>query len=179
MLRMNNLVWIDMEFSGLDPGKDVVLEIASAVTDSELNIIAEGPDIVVHQPDGVLEGMDEWNRTHHQKSGLTEQVRKSRETVEGAQRKTLEFLKKHVKKGDSPLCGNSVHVDRLFMKKHMPGIDEYLHYRIIDVSTIKELVRRWYPKMEPYKKEGTHRAAQDIIESINELRHYRENVFVK
>jgi len=173
----NRLIWADLEFTGLNPEKDVILEIATVITDSELNIIAEGPVIAIHHTDSILEHMDDWNRKHHGESGLIERVKASTETHESAQEKTLAFITKHCKVGESPLCGNSIHQDRWYIRKYMPRLDAYLHYRNIDVSTIKELVRRWYPQMPPYKKAETHRAKDDILESIGELRHYRRAIF--
>ncbi len=174
---MDALAWADLEFTGLNPGADVILEIASVVTDSELNVLAEGPVLAIHQPDDVLDAMDEWNTRTHGESGLVERVRASSETVESAEAKTLEFLKRYCKRRTAPLCGNSVHVDRLYIRKYMPGLHDFLHYRNVDVSTVKELVRRWYPELEPYEKEGSHRALEDIMESIGELRFYRDKVF--
>ncbi|MBD3260857.1 MAG: oligoribonuclease [Candidatus Altiarchaeales archaeon] len=172
----SKLVWMDMEFTGLDPLENKVLEVATAVTDDQLNNVTAGPEIVVHQPDNVLDSMDEWNTKHHKESGLTEKSRKSSETIESAQKKTLNFLRKQTEKNQSPLCGNSVHMDRWFMKHHMPQVDRYLHYRIIDVSTIKELVERWHPQTLKYEKKNTHRARQDILESISELKYYRKKL---
>lgn len=172
------LVWIDLEMSGLDPDVCRILEIATIVTDQDLNVVAEGPDLVVHQPDEVLEAMDEWCTRHHGESGLTEQVRRSTMSQADAEAATLEFLQQHTKKNASPLCGNSVWQDRRFIIKYMPGLDAFLHYRLVDVSTIKELSRRWYPERKPPAKKETHRALDDIRESIAELRFYRDNLFV-
>lgn len=171
------LVWIDLEMSGLDPDTCRILEIATLVTDHELEVIGEGPDLVVHQPDEVLDAMDEWCTKHHGESGLTEQVRRSNISLAQAEAQTLEFLRRHTKAGKSPLCGNSVWQDRRFISRYMPALDEFLHYRLIDVSTIKELTKRWYPSVELPTKKETHRALDDIQESIAELRFYRENVF--
>lgn len=171
------LVWIDMEMSGLDPESCRILEIASIVTDADLEVLAEGPDLVVHQPDAVLASMDEWCTRHHGESGLTEQVRASTIGVEEAERQTLAFLERHTERGLSPLCGNSVYQDRRFIARYMPELDRFLHYRLVDVSTLKELARRWYPDLKPRPKRESHRALEDIRESIEELRHYRENVF--
>jgi len=173
----DSLIWIDMEFTGLDLDKDVILEIATVVTDGDLNVLSEGPNIAVHQDDGMLAGMDEWNRKHHRESGLVDRVRASAETAESAEEKTLEFLRTYCEPGKAPLCGNSVHQDRAYIVKYMPRLNNFLHYRNIDVSSIKELVRRWYPKLPEYKKKQTHKAHEDILESIGELRYYRENVF--
>ncbi|RMH03799.1 MAG: oligoribonuclease [Planctomycetota bacterium] len=173
------LVWIDLEMTGLDPERDRILEIATLVTDDQLEIVAEGPDLVIHQPDELLAAMDEWNTSHHGASGLTEAARRSTLDEAEAERRTLEFLRRHVEPGASPLCGNTVHQDRRFLRRAMPELDAFLHYRIIDVSTVKELARRWYP--EEYAaapaKEGGHRALEDIRESVAELRWWRERVF--
>ncbi len=175
---MSRLVWIDLEMTGLNPEKDFILEIASVVTDDRLEIVAEGPNIAINYPEETLENMDEWSRKHHRESGLLDRVKASSYDCRGAERETLEFLSVHCKKGESPLCGNSVWQDRRFIIKHMPNLQEFLHYRNIDVSSIKELVRRWYPSLPPYQKQKTHLALSDIKESINELRYYRERVFM-
>lgn len=176
----DRLVWIDLEMSGLDPARERILEIATIITDGQLDIIAEGPELVVHQPDALLAEMDDWNRNHHGASGLIDRVRASTISEEEAAGRTLEFLSQHVPERAAPLAGNSVHQDRLFLSRYMPALDHYLHYRIVDVSTVKELVRRWSPKAfeaRPRKK-GSHRALDDIRESIDELRYYRSAVFV-
>lgn len=174
-----NLVWIDLEMTGLDVDECRIIEIATLITDSELNIIATGPELVIHQPDELLDAMDEWNTKHHGESGLTEAVRKSTISEEEAERRTLEFIKTYCDERSAPLCGNSVWQDRRFLDRYMPKLEAYLHYRIIDVSSIKEVVRRWYPSnVRPPKKGDTHRALDDIKESIEELRFYRENIFV-
>lgn len=175
--RVGNLVWIDMEMTGLDAGRDTILEIACLVTDQELNVLAEGPNLAIHQPDEALAAMDEWNRTHHGASGLIDRVRASQETIASAERKTLDFLAPWVAPRQSPLCGNSVWQDRRFIIRLMPELDRFLHYRIIDVSTIKELAARWYPSLPPVKKKETHLALADIRESLEELRHYRGRIF--
>lgn len=174
-----NLVWIDMEFTGLDAENDRVLEIATIITDSGLNVLAEGPVIAVHQQDAVLEGMDEWNTTHHTESGLVERCRKSMYDEEKAEKETLDFIRQHCEESRALLCGNSVHMDRWFMKVHMPELEAYLSYRNIDVSSIKELVNRWMPEIPEFEKENTHRALEDIRESIGELMHYKQSVFDK
>jgi oligoribonuclease len=166
-----------MEMSGLDPQTCAVLEIAVLVTDGDLVELAEGPDIVVHQPEAVLAAMDEWNTTHHRESGLAGRVRASTISLAEAEALVLAFLQSHTGKGASPLCGNSVHLDRAFLVRHMPRVADFLHYRNIDVSTIKELVRRWYPDVPIPEKREAHRALSDIRESLAELRHYRERVF--
>jgi len=171
------LVWIDLEMSGLDPDEDVILEIATIVTDGELEIVSEGPNLVIHQPEQILEGMDEWNTRHHAESGLTDRVRRSDVSEERAERQTLEFLRQHVDRDDAPLCGNSVYQDRRFLYRYMPDLEEYLHYRNVDVSSVKELVERWYADVEAPDKETRHRALDDIRESIEELRFYREQIF--
>ena len=174
---MSLLVWIDLEMSGLDPHRCAILEIASIVTDADLNVIAEGPDIVVHQDDPVLTAMDEWCTTHHAKSGLTTAVRTSTVSLGEAEQRSLAFLAKHTKPGTSPLCGNSVWQDRRFLVEYMPDLERFLNYRVVDVSTIKELVKRWYPDTLPPKKSDAHRALDDTRESIAELRFYRAAVF--
>ncbi len=173
-----NLVWIDMEMTGLDPETCVVLEIATIVTDPQLNIIAEGPVIAVHQPDEVLDNMDPWCIDTHGKSGLTARCRQSNISVEEASQKTIAFLQDYVDAGQSPLCGNTIGQDRRFMVKYMPELEAYFHYRSIDVSTVKELTRRWKPEvLNGFKKKGTHLALDDIRESIAEMHYYRTHVF--
>jgi oligoribonuclease len=173
------LVWIDLEMTGLDPDRDTILEIATLVTDDQLELVAEGPDLVIHQPEAVLSGLDEWNRTQHGASGLLDRVQASTVDLAQAQRQTLEFVRAHCARGQAPLAGNSVHQDRRFLARLMPELDDYLHYRIVDVSTVKELVRRWYPRAydEAPPKREAHRALEDIRESIAELRYYRSAVF--
>lgn len=175
----NNLVWIDMEMTGLEPEKDRILEIAVLVTDPDLNILAEGPNLAVFQPEETLQAMDEWNQTHHGRSGLLDRVRSSTETVEQAEAQVLAFCSRHLKPKVSPLCGNSVWQDRRFLMRYMPALNDFFHYRIVDVSTVKELVRRWYPQVPAYQKTESHLALADIRESVGELRHYREHVFRK
>lgn len=173
-----NLVWIDMEMTGLDPDTDKVLEIASIVTDSDLNILAEGPVIAVHQPDSVLDGMDEWCTRTHGESGLTQRCRDSLVSVDDATRMTIEFLQHWVDAGKSPLCGNSIGQDRRFLVRHMPELEAYFHYRNVDVSSVKELVRRWKPELlDGFSKKNVHLALDDIRESIAELVYYRQHVF--
>jgi oligoribonuclease len=168
---------MDLEMSGLDPDGCAILEIATIVTDADLNVLAEGPDIVVHQPAAVLEAMDEWCTKHHGDSGLTAQVQGSAISLAEAERLTLEFVAAHTGPRQSPLCGNTIWQDRRFLVRHMPGLEAHLHYRLVDVSTIKELVRRWYPELKAPPKAESHRALDDIRESIAELRFYREHVF--
>lgn len=176
-IHRNNMVWIDMEMTGLDPEKERILEIASIVTDGDLNILAEGPNLVIHQPEKLLKGMDQWNCEHHGKSGLIEDVRASKVTVKEAEEATLAFITEYAKPKKAPLCGNSVHHDRKFLARFMPKVEGYLHYRHVDVSTIKSLVMRWYPKDKVPQKGKSHRALADIRESIEELRHYRSVYF--
>jgi oligoribonuclease len=173
----NNLVWMDLEMTGLDPEQDTIIEIATIITDGELNIIAEGPNLVIHQPDHILDAMDEWNTSHHGDSGLTARVKASTLTMHAAEQQTLDFIKQYVPPSVSPLCGNSIHQDRRFLQPYMPELESYLHYRNIDVSTIKELARRWYPDNTAPVKKAEHLALADTRESINELRWYREKLF--
>lgn len=180
MAKNEHIVWMDLEMTGLDPERERIIEMATLVTDGDLNVVAEGPELVIHQDDALLEAMDEWNTTHHGESGLTERVRTSTTTEAEAERLTLEFVREHCRERLAPLAGNSIHQDRRFLVKYMPALDAYLHYRNVDVSTVKELVRRWYPRQHaaaPAKKEA-HRALDDIRESIEELRYYRASVFV-
>jgi oligoribonuclease len=175
----DRLVWIDLEMSGLDPVRERILEIATIVTDGQLQVIAEGPELVIHQSDEILDRMDDWNRDHHGASGLVGRVRASKIADAEAEQATLAFVASHVGARIAPLAGNSVHQDRLFLARYMPKLEKHLHYRNVDVSTVKELVRRWHPKAfdaRPQKK-GQHRALDDIRESIEELRYYRRAVF--
>ena len=175
----SKLVWMDLEMTGLDPDTDQIIEIATIITDSALNTIVQGPEIVIHCPLERLEKMDDWNREHHKKSGLWEACIASDVDLQKAEETTLDFIKYHLKKGESPLCGNSIWQDRRFLAKLMPTLDSYLHYRIIDVSTIKELGQRWYPRVSKFRKSDQHRALEDIQESIGELKFYREQFFAK
>jgi len=178
MLHDDNLIWIDLEMTGLVPETDVIIEIATLVTDSQLNVLAEGPVIAVHQSDATLSGMDEWNTKQHGKSGLTQRVRESTVSTADAERLTLEFLAKYVPKNKSPICGNSICQDRRFLARHMPKLEAYFHYRNLDVSTIKELTRRWAPEVSKlYTKDSKHLAMDDIKDSIDELKFYRKQVF--
>ena len=173
-----NLIWIDLEMTGLEPSTDTIIEIATVITNAELEIVAEGPVVAVHQNDDVLASMDEWNQLHHGNSGLIERVRDSHATMAEAERVTLDFVEKHVAKGVSPMCGNSICQDRRFLARFMPTLEAYFHYRHIDVSTLKELCARWYPKvLQGFSKNNNHRALQDIHESISELRYYRTHLF--
>ncbi|WP_111642785.1 oligoribonuclease [Marinimicrobium alkaliphilum] len=172
----NNLIWIDLEMTGLDPDADVIIEIATVITDAQLNILAEGPVRAIHQPESALEAMDEWNTRQHGGSGLTQRVRESQTSLADAEAETLAFLEQWVPKGKSPMCGNSICQDRRFLVRGMPELERYFHYRHIDVSTLKELARRWRPEVvEGVKKSGSHLALDDIRDSIEELRHYREH----
>ena len=171
------IVWVDLEMTGLDVENDKIIEMACLITDKDLNVIAEGPDLVIKQSDEILDQMDDWCKRTHGESGLTQAVRDSKIDIQEAERQMLEFLCKHVPKGSCPLAGNSIHVDRMFLNKQMSNFLNYLHYRIVDVSTLKELVRRWYPQEKYFSKSNAHRALDDIKESIQELKHYREKLF--
>ncbi|MDR2875959.1 MAG: oligoribonuclease [Methylobacillus sp.] len=172
----NNLIWIDMEMSGLAPDSDRILELAAVITNADLEVLAESPALVVHQPDEVLDGMDAWNKGTHGKSGLIDKVKAATLTEAQAEEQMLAFLKPWVGAGKSPMCGNSICQDRRFMANHMPRLEKYFHYRNLDVSTFKELARRWAPKIyDGFKKASKHTALADIYESIDELRYYREH----
>jgi oligoribonuclease len=172
----DHLVWLDMEMTGLDPATCVPLEIAVLVTNGALEVLAEGPNLIIHQPDAVLDGMDAWNTEHHGQSGLTAASRASTVSLADAEREVLAFLSGWVRPGASPLCGNSIAQDRRFLVAYLPDLEKFFHYRNIDVSTVKELVRRWYA-VAPPAKQGAHRALDDIRESIAELRWYRDAAF--
>jgi oligoribonuclease len=175
----DNLIWIDLEMTGLDPDADCIIEMATVVTDAQLRIVAEGPVIAVHQSDERLAGMDEWNTRQHGSSGLTARVRASTVDTLAAEQQMLDFLAQHAASGASPMCGNSICQDRRFLARHMPRLERYFHYRNLDVSTVKELARRWAPSVAAgFVKQGAHLALADIHESISELRHYREHLFV-
>ncbi|MBM9996716.1 oligoribonuclease [Pseudomonas aeruginosa] len=179
MQNPQNLIWIDLEMTGLDPDRDVIIEMATIVTDSDLDTLAEGPVIAIHQPEEILAGMDEWNTRQHGQSGLTQRVRESTVSMAEAEAQTLAFLEQWVPKRGSPICGNSICQDRRFLYRHMPRLEGYFHYRNLDVSTLKELAARWAPQVrESFKKGNTHLALDDIRESIAELRHYRDH-FIK
>lgn len=170
------LVWVDMEMTGLDPEKERIIELAAVVTEPDLTVVAESPVFVVHQPNEILDAMDKWNRSTHGKSGLIDKVKASAMTEEQAQAQMIEFLSRHVPPGKSPLCGNSVSQDRRFMFRYMPELERFFHYRTIDVSTLKELARRWRPALlKGFEKRSKHEALADIYESIDELRYYREH----
>jgi len=174
--KKQTLIWIDLEMTGLVPETDRIIEIATIVTDSDLNIIAEGPVIAVKQSDEALAGMDEWNQSTHGKSGLIARVQKSTLGDEEAQAATLEFLSEYCQKNASPMCGNSICQDRRFLARYMPQLEDHFHYRNLDVSTLKELAKRWKPEvLATLTKRGTHQALEDILDSIEELRHYREH----
>ncbi len=176
---LQHLIWIDLEMTGLDPDSDLIIEIATVVTDKDLNILANGPVLAVHQSDDALAAMDDWNQKHHGQSGLIERVKASTINAAEAERLTLEFLKDWVPANTSPICGNSIGQDRRFLYRYMPTLEAYFHYRNIDVSTVKELAARWAPAVKDgFNKESKHQALDDIIESIEELRYYREH-FIK
>ena len=173
-----NLIWIDLEMTGLDPENDRIIEVATLVTDPNLNLIAEGPIIAVHQSESIMNSMDDWNQRHHGRSGLIERVKNSKVTESVAEEQTIEFLQKHIDANTSPMCGNSICQDRRFLAKYMPTLERFFHYRNLDVSTIKELAVRWKPEItKTFTKESSHRAMDDIQESVEELKHYRENFF--
>lgn len=175
-LDSQNLIWIDLEMTGLDPGRDRIIEIATVVTDKHLKVLAEGPVLAVHQTDELLAGMDAWNTRQHNASGLVERVRESRVDEAEAQHRTLAFLSEYVPAGASPMCGNSICQDRRFLARYMPELEAYFHYRHIDVSTLKELARRWAPRVAAgFDKDARHLALDDIRDSIAELSYYREN----
>ncbi|CAH0250315.1 Oligoribonuclease [Pseudomonas sp. Bi70] len=177
MQNPQNLIWIDLEMTGLDPETDVIIEMATIVTDTELNVLAEGPVIAVHQSDERLAAMDEWNTRTHGDSGLTQRVRDSQISQAEAEVQTIAFLEKWVPKGKSPICGNSIGQDRRFLYKYMPALEAYFHYRYLDVSTLKILAERWAPGIkEGFVKTGTHQALDDIRESIAELKYYRQHL---
>lgn len=177
-LDAENLIWIDLEMTGLDPATDHILEIATLVTDKQLRLLAEGPALAVHHPDTVLAAMGEWCTRQHGQSGLTERVRQSSVNMAQAQQATLEFLRQHVPSNASPMCGNSICQDRRFMARQMPELERFFHYRNLDVSTLKELAKRWAPGAAAgFTKESSHLAMSDIHDSIAELKHYRERLF--
>lgn len=174
-----NLIWIDLEMTGLDTVSDVIIEIATLVTDKDLNILAEGPVLAIHQIDAVLDAMDEWNTRQHGQSGLASRVRASEVTAAAAEQQTIEFLKDWVRPGKSPMCGNSICQDRRFLARQMPALENYFHYRNLDVSSVKELVVRWRPELlRGFSKKGSHLALDDIYDSIAELAYYREHFII-
>jgi oligoribonuclease len=174
----SHLIWIDLEMTGLDPDRHVIVEIASIVTDAQLDVVAEGPDLVIHHTEGILSAMEPWSLKHHGASGLLDRIRSSSCTCRQAEEEMLQFLSRYCLKGASPLCGNSIGQDRRFLFKHMPRLEAFFHYRSIDVSSVKELVKRWYPNLPRFKKEKSHLALNDIRESISELIYYRKHVFI-
>ena len=176
MNRRTNLIWIDLEMTGLVPEKDIIIEIATVVTDAHLNVLAEGPSLAIHQDNKHLDSMDEWNTRQHTKSGLVQRVKESEISVNAAEKQTLDFLMKYVDPGASPMCGNSICQDRRFLYNYMPKLEKFFHYRHIDVSTLKELAVRWKPDVVSTSfKQSKHLALSDIYDSINELRYYREH----
>ncbi|MCB1878040.1 MAG: oligoribonuclease [Chromatiales bacterium] len=173
----DNLIWIDLEMTGLEPEADYIIEIATVITDKHLNVLEEGPTFAVYQRPEILDAMDDWNKEHHGKSGLIDRIRESKHDEAEAEAQTLAFLRRHVPEGASPMCGNSICQDRRFLARWMPDLEAYFHYRNLDVSTIKELTRRWAPQVaDNFKKESTHVAIQDIHDSIAELVYYRREV---
>ena len=177
--NQNHLIWLDMEMTGLSPDNDRIIEIAMVITDGNLETVAEAPVLVVHQSDAVLDGMDNWNKSTHGKSGLIDKVKDSALSEAEVEQQMLAFLKEYVPARTSPMCGNSICQDRRFMARWMPALEDYFHYRNLDVSTLKELARRWKPEVaQGLKKHGKHEALADIYESINEMKHYREH-FIK
>ena len=178
MKDKSNLIWIDLEMTGLDTQSDYIIEIASIVTDKDLNILDEGPNLVIHQPDEIMNNMDSWNTNQHNKSGLRERVRSSDINESFAESATIKFLSKYTHKGHSPLCGNSICQDRRFLARCMPELEQYCHYRNVDVTSIRELGKRWFfEDTDNFSKRSNHRALDDIRESIEELRYYRKNLF--
>ena len=173
----NNLIWVDLEMTGLDPEKERIIEIATIITDSDLNVIAEGPNIAIHQSNELLDSMDEWNVNQHTSSGLIDAVRTSIISDKEAELETLDFISKYVPSGKSPMCGNTVSHDRRFLNKYMPELENYFHYRHIDVSSVKELIVRWMNQAQSYQKNSNHRASDDIKDSINEIKHYKKLLF--
>ena len=179
MTNSNLLAWIDLEMTGLDPEKHHIIEIACLVTDSNLNIVAEGPELAIFQDEDILSLMNEWNVKQHTSSGLVEKIKSSDISIKEAEDECLKFFQSHIKQHKSPLCGSSVSHDRRFLIKHMPKLANHFHYRHIDVSSFKEVIKRWYPESDEFKKASSHRAMDDIKESVNELKFYREKLFIK
>jgi len=176
MNKKTNLIWIDLEMTGLVPDKDIIIEIATVVTDADLNVLAEGPSIAIHQDNKHLDSMDEWNTRQHTKSGLVQRVKESKISINEAEKQTLDFLMKYVDPDASPMCGNSICQDRRFLSNYMPKLEKFFHYRHIDVSTLKELAVRWKPDVVSTSfKQSKHLALSDIYDSINELKHYRKH----
>jgi len=181
MEKKNNLVWIDLEMTGLNPEKNVILEIASIITDKDLNIIAKGPVFIIHHSDENLKQIEKWSKEQHTKSGLLKKVKESTTTLLQAEQQTLNFIKKYCEEKLSPLCGNSIWQDRAFLYRYMPKLLNFMHYRLIDVTSFKEVINRWYPNnpCAVFEKKDTHRALEDIEESIDELKYYRTHFFIK
>ena len=177
MQAESNLLWIDLEMTGLDEDIHHIIEIASIITDKDLNVLAEGPNLAIYQSEEILDLMDDWCQTTHGNSGLTARIRESNVSVQEAMNATIEFAEKWIPAGKSPLCGNSIGTDRRFLKKYMSELDQFCHYRNIDVSSFKEVVKRWYPNVQSYEKQNTHLALDDIRESINELQFIRTHYF--
>lgn len=174
-MNETNLFWLDLEMTGLDENSHHIIEIASLITDENLNLLAEGPVFAIHQPQSILDLMDDWNQTTHGESGLIERIKKSSISIEDAEKETLAFIQKWIPEGKTPLCGNSIGTDRRFLKKYMPNLDNYCHYRNIDVSSFKEVIKRWYPNGPFFEKQNTHKALDDIKESISELQFYKKH----
>jgi len=175
----NYLVWMDLEMTGLDVNTDTIIEIATIITDEDLNIIDNGPNLAIFQPDDILNKMDDWNTEQHTKSGLLERVKKSKLSIRDAEKLTLSFIEKYCEKKNAPLCGNSIGHDKTFLRKYMPEIVDYLHYRIVDVSSFKEMIKRWYPKRySKFEKKEMHLALDDIKESIGEMKYYKAKFFI-
>lgn len=178
MINDQHLIWIDLEMTGLSPEHNQILEIATVITDTNLEIIANGPTFAIQTPQDVLMAMDDWNQTHHQSSGLYQRALSSHVTVEQAERLTLQFLKHFTKAQCSPICGNSICMDKQFLNRYMPELSQYFHYRQIDVSSFKEMIKRWYPEKAKFDKMSKHLALSDIYDSIEELKYYREHFFI-
>ncbi len=175
--KNGKLIWLDLEMTGLNPEKDKIVEIATIITDANLDVLAEGPDLVINQPSEILNNMIDWNKEHFATSGLLNEIHDSKISLTEAEDQTLNFLKKYCPANTALLAGNSVHIDREFIRIHMPRLAAFVHYRIIDVTTIKELAFRWYPQITPFPKEDAHRAHDDILESIDELKYYQARIF--
>ncbi len=173
---VNNLIWIDLEMTGLDPFNDEIIEIATVITDNELQVLAEGPVLAIYQPDEVLDKMDDWNQKQHRRSGLYDRVRTSQIDMRTAELRTLEFVSDYVPRNASPMAGNSICQDRRFMARQMPELEAWFHYRNFDVSTLKDIARRWYPDAPHFDKNSSHLALDDVYDSINEMKHYRKNL---